>query len=41
MNVLLSFNNMFKWGGPLDIKWKTFFWVPQPYLDPFKLPTSF
>jgi len=21
MNLLLSFNNMFKWKGPLDIKW--------------------
>jgi hypothetical protein len=29
MNVLLKFNDMFKWGGPLDIKWDD----PFGYLD--------
>jgi hypothetical protein len=29
MNVLLSFNDMFKWRGPLDIKWDN----PFGYLD--------
>jgi len=29
MNVLLSFNDMFKWRGPLDIKWNN----PFGYLD--------
>jgi hypothetical protein len=29
MNVLLSFNNMFKWRGPLDIKWNNLFGYPN------------
>jgi len=29
MNVPLSYNNMFKWGGPLDIKRDNPFWYPN------------
>jgi len=29
MNVSLSYNNMFKWGGPLDIKGDGLFWYPN------------
>jgi len=29
MNVLLSFKNMFKWGGPLNIKWNNPFGYPN------------
>ncbi len=29
MNVLLNFNDMFKWKGPLDIKWDNPFGYPN------------
>jgi hypothetical protein len=36
MNVALSFNNMFKWGGPMNIKWDDLFGYPNHTLTPMK-----
>ncbi len=32
MNVLLNFNNMFKWGGSINIKWNSSFGYPNHVL---------
>jgi hypothetical protein len=40
MNVSLSFNNMFKWRGPMNIKWNSPFGYPNHALTQPRSATS-